>query len=166
MIESVRRVAVNLLRGPRPESLDDIQTLKSKFGISRIVNLQSAYVEAIQAKTELFWCSVAGFPPNQALHLPWDLLLPPSQNDIKTALTTALAPLPPNASVYVHCREGVDRTGIFVSAYRILYEKWSLGLAFGEMIDAGFHLKPYEFWLHSVQEAIEALAAGPDPWQD
>lgn len=54
--------------------------------------------------------------------------------------------------VFVHCRWGVDRTGMAVAAYRILTEAWDYDKAVDEMLAHGFHKFPYGFWIKTLRE--------------
>lgn len=48
--------------------------------------------------------------------------------------------------VYIHCKHGSDRTGIFLAAYRMAREGWSADEAYQEMKECGFHLiRMYHF---------------------
>lgn len=46
---------------------------------------------------------------------------------------------PKNQPVFVHCREGVDRTGMMVAVYRIMVQGWSNEAALAEMKQMGFN---------------------------
>jgi protein tyrosine phosphatase (PTP) superfamily phosphohydrolase (DUF442 family) len=46
---------------------------------------------------------------------------------------------PANRPVFVHCRQGADRTGCAVAAYRIVEEGWRAEDAIREMRTFGFH---------------------------
>ncbi|HVN71936.1 MAG TPA: tyrosine-protein phosphatase [Desulfomonilia bacterium] len=50
---------------------------------------------------------------------------------------------PDNRPVFVHCKEGKDRTGYMVAAYRIIDQGWSVDDAIHEMFD--FHYNPVFF---------------------
>lgn len=58
-----------------------------------------------------------------------------------------------------NCHDGVDRTGVFCAAYRVLEQGWTFGKAVGEMIDYGCHLTPYCLWLEPAEKAINTLKA-------
>jgi len=45
---------------------------------------------------------------------------------------------PANRPVFVHCRDGVDRTGMMVAVYRIIVQGWSKANAVSEMRRMGF----------------------------
>ncbi len=52
--------------------------------------------------------------------------------------------------VFVHCRYGADRTGVFVAAYRMAYEGWPAQQAMNEMYFFGFN----GFWHPSMKSFI------------
>jgi protein tyrosine/serine phosphatase len=62
---------------------------------------------------------------------------------------------PDNQPVYVHCRQGQDRTGIIVAAYRMKVEGWSLRDAEAEMQSFGFN----DIWIE-LKEFIKVCAKG------
>ncbi|HYL86664.1 MAG TPA: tyrosine-protein phosphatase [Candidatus Angelobacter sp.] len=45
----------------------------------------------------------------------------------------------PKEKIFVHCRFGDDRTGVFVATYRMAFEKWSDEQAMKEMYFFGFN---------------------------
>lgn len=51
--------------------------------------------------------------------------------------------------VFIHCRQGCDRTGTVVGIYRMLVEGWSFKQAYGEMRE--HHFKP---WMLSLKRAV------------
>lgn len=61
--------------------------------------------------------------------------------------------------IYVHCARGVDRTGMIVATYRILHQGWDRKRAIMEMLDDGFHLWAYFFWIIQLYR-IKPLACG------
>lgn len=44
-----------------------------------------------------------------------------------------------DGSSFVHCWHGMDRTGTFVSLYRMKEHAWELDIAYAEMLKMGFH---------------------------
>jgi hypothetical protein len=53
----------------------------------------------------------------------------------------------------VHCREGVDRTGVMVAVYRVAIDGWSTDQAIDEM--KAFH---YRYLLHPhLQSYVESF---------
>jgi len=68
------------------------------------------------------------------------------------------SPRPParlTLPVFLHCRQGQDRTGIVVAAYRMKVDGWSLADAEAEMRSFGFH----DIWME-LKEFIREYAKG------
>jgi protein tyrosine phosphatase (PTP) superfamily phosphohydrolase (DUF442 family) len=61
----------------------------------------------------------------------------PEDEDVLAFL--AIVSDPRNQPVFVHCREGVDRTGMMVAVYRMVVQGWSKERALAEMKDMGFN---------------------------
>jgi tyrosine-protein phosphatase SIW14 len=57
--------------------------------------------------------------------------------------------------VFVHCRFGDDRTGVFVATYRMALEKWSAEQAMKEMYFFGFN----GFWHPAMKSFIRSFPA-------
>lgn len=41
--------------------------------------------------------------------------------------------------IFIHCKHGADRTGIFTAMYRMTRQGWDFDRAYKEMRDSGFH---------------------------
>ena len=61
----------------------------------------------------------------------------------------------PGQKVFVHCRFGDDRTGVFVATYRMTFEKWSAEQAMKEMYFFGFN----GFWHPAMKSFIRDFPA-------
>jgi len=61
----------------------------------------------------------------------------------------------PGQKIFVHCRFGDDRTGVFVAAYRIAADKWTADQAIREMYFFGFN----GWWHPSMKAFIRELPA-------
>lgn len=77
----------------------------------------------------------------------------PEEEDVLAFL--AVVADPRNQPVFVHCRYGVDRTGMMVAVYRIVVQGWSKARALAEMRQLGFHEinKPIEDYLEHLDAA-------------
>ena len=60
-----------------------------------------------------------------------------------------------NERVFVHCRRGVDRTGVFVATYRMAAQKWTAEQAINEMYFFGFN----GFWHRAMSSYIRNFPA-------
>jgi protein tyrosine phosphatase (PTP) superfamily phosphohydrolase (DUF442 family) len=141
---------VALWRGGRPESIDDVRSLTAK-GIGRVVNLQSEWFEQPQWEEERGWCAGAGMP---FFRKPMSWLTCPTPEQLDEAVVGLVAD--PDKGTFVHCHDGVDRTGAVVASYRVRYGGWSWGRAFGEMLELGFHYDRYLYWLPWLLPELQA----------
>jgi protein tyrosine/serine phosphatase len=120
-------VEPGLLRGSRP-SAAGVAWLKRQ-GIKTVINLRRFHYETERAQVE-----AAGM---RFEHIPLEASDPPSEAQINRfmALATDEAIRP----IYVHCAQGVDRTGTMVAVYRMERQGLSNGDALAEMMGYGAH---------------------------
>lgn len=137
------QVSRTLYRSDRPTTLEDMKRIKS-LGVNNVINLQGHVLELIEVQDERIWAVAAdvGFT-----RIPMNLLTCPTIGDLELVRGHTH-----DSVCLVHCREGDDRTGCAVLNYRIKDQQWSFPAALAEMVEFGFHLRPYEMWLHTLQE--------------
>ncbi len=87
------------------------------------------------------------------VNLPWSSVHDPNANQIVEFLT--LVREHPNRTVFVHCKAGADRTGVFVALYRIVLDHWTPSRAIDEM--KAFHYR-YVFLPH-LESYVETFPA-------
>ncbi|MEI7474920.1 MAG: tyrosine-protein phosphatase [bacterium] len=75
------------------------------------------------------------------ISIPMNPFNPPSQEQIKYFFS--IINNPQNQPVFVHCREGKDRTGIMTALYRINEYNWTTEQAYQEMLTLGYHQRLY-----------------------
>jgi protein tyrosine/serine phosphatase len=68
----------------------------------------------------------------------------------------AIVAKPANQPVFVHCRQGADRTGTLVGVFRILHDHWSFTEAYNEM--RLHHFKP---WLGNLKSLVARCEVDP-----
>jgi len=136
-IPNAGKISDQLYRGaqPRPGGLEELK----KLGITTIVDLRgedpgtrdSEQKEAQRLGMDFISIPVCG----------WD---PPTREQIGRFLI--LFRDDPSKKVFVHCRLGEDRTGVFVAVYRMAQQSWSVDQAIQEMDFFGFN----RFWHPSM----------------
>ena len=140
-LDNAYRVSADLYRCEQPQT-EDIADLKA-LGVKSILNLRNFHSDS-----EEF--AKAGFTllakPMNAGEVTEDLLVA-ALRDFRDA------PKP----VVVHCWHGSDRTGVFVAAYRIVFQGWTPEAASDEFRNGGygFHKK----WYPNLVELLSKLDA-------
>jgi len=80
-------------------------------------------------------------------------LIHPETEDVLAFLKVATDPV--RRPVFVHCQQGVDRTGMMVAIYRMVVQDWSRARAMDEMKRMGFHQA-----VEPIEDYIEDLDVG------
>jgi tyrosine-protein phosphatase SIW14 len=148
-IPNVGKISDHLFRGAQPD-ISNLAELK-KLGVTTIVDLRSESfhtrdLERARAESlglRFVSIPVAGFSNPTSAQL--------------AQFFSLLRQTPPE-NVFIHCRFGEDRTGVFIAAYRIAFEKWSADQALSEMNAFGFN----HTWHHSMATFVRQL---PDRMQ-
>jgi protein tyrosine phosphatase (PTP) superfamily phosphohydrolase (DUF442 family) len=154
-------VTSQLLRGGQPTE----QGFKelSKRGVGLVVNLRG------DSKVEREQVQKLGM---QYVSIPWHCASP---KDAQMAEFLKILRGNPDKKIFVHCRLGVDRTGMMIASYRIAEQGWTAARAQREMSAFGFDsfhhmlcpgLSTYEerFPDHfEKRSAFESLRATPSP---
>jgi len=141
------RVNDFLYRGAQPHTAG-IQELK-KLGITTIVDLRGenpAQRDSERQQAESLGIRFVSIPVSG-----WN---PPSNEQVAQFLAL-FRPNNPKEKVFVHCRFGDDRTGVFVATYRMAYEGWPATQAMNEMYFFGFN----GFWHPSMKSFIRDFPA-------
>lgn len=145
---TIAQVDTNLWRGPRPNSAAALRW----SGIDLVVNLESGFYEFshLEVDQEREFLQTNGI---EMVHIKMNAILCPSYDNV----ASALAAIDSGRKVYVHCKDGVDRTGCVVACYRVHVQGWSPGAAIKEMHSMGFHLR-YWYWLPSLLSVMKQLS--------
>lgn len=130
-----------LFRGAQPKE-NGLAALK-KLGITTVVDLRGE--DRDKYEWERKEAESLGM---RFVHLPVSGWAPPSDEQVAQFL--ALFREAPHQKVFVHCRFGDDRTGVFVATYRMAVDKWSPEQAMEEMYFFGFN----GFWHPSMKKFI------------
>lgn len=131
-----------LYRGAQPQQTG-LEELK-KLGITTIVDLRRD--DRQKADWEGREAARLGM---RFVYIPVSGWTPPSEEQIEQFLE--LFREDPQPKVFLHCRFGEDRTGLFVAIYRMAVDHWTPKQALSEMYFFGFH----GFWHPSMKKFVE-----------
>lgn len=123
----IAEVTPNLLRGSQPNARG-VAWLKQR-GVKTVINLRRFHGTSEQARVE-----AAGM---RYVHIPLEASDPPRPEQISYFLQ--LVNDPAQGPLFVHCAQGVDRTGTMLAIYRMEVQGWSNIEAFAEMMSFGAH---------------------------
>jgi len=152
-------VTPTLYRGAQPTRLG-LRKLK-EMGFDIVVDFRVDHDKEKDLVTSLGMEYVA---------IPWSCVHP---EDEDIAMFLSLLRSHPGKKIFVHCRDGIDRTGMEIAAFRIVEQGWSEKDARKEMQAFGFSrlhrtvcapLVPYEANFNSRfqrRHAFEALRGRP-----
>ncbi len=124
-LSNVGRITPGVYRGAQPAA-EGYVTLK-KMGVKTVINLRTS-------ETEKDKVEAVGM---RSVEVPMGM----STDNLREKVDRVVALMadPANQPVFVHCRQGRDRTGIVVAAYRMKVEGWLLAEAEAEMQAFGFN---------------------------
>ena len=135
------RIHEFLYRGAQPR-IEGIEELK-KMGITTIVDLRGE--DPSRREREKQQAEALGM---RFVNIPVSGWAPPSNEQVAQFLS--LFRNNRKERIFVHCRFGDDRTGVFVATYRMAYEGWPPQQAMNEMYFFGFN----GFWHPSMKSFI------------
>lgn len=128
-IDNFAQVNGFLFRGAQPG--DGAYASLKQMGINVIVDFRDEKDEIAHEKKAV---EAAGM---QFLSLPWSGRGEPTHDEVITFLN--LMHDPQGKKVFVHCRQGRDRTGTMVALYRLTFDHWTVDNAIAEMHDFHYH---------------------------
>lgn len=142
-LSNMGRIAPGLYRGAQPLNAG-YATLR-KMGIRTVINLRTT-------ENEKKIVERAGM---RSIEVPLAMFNNGEMD--KVNMVVALMADPANRPLFVHCRQGQDRTGIVVAAYRMKIEGCSLAMAEAEMESFGFNNIWVNFrrFLHRYSDQLE-----------
>ena len=127
-IENFRQVNDRIYRGAQPDPT--AWPSLAKLGVKTVIDLRRDVEHSCSEErraVEAAGMKYVNFPMNGF--------------DTPTAeqMTRVLALMDGNAPVFVHCKQGRDRTGTVIATWRMAREKWTNEKALAEARDCGLH---------------------------
>lgn len=138
-------LGANVYRGVEPSTPEDFDYLK-RLCITDIVDLEARPFDLSGAHREFqtahaLRCGMRLWP------IPIMPIFPPHQSQVILALRImGKYKVDGDSAIYVHCKQGVDRTGFVCAAYRVREQHIEEDAAIAEMWDMGFHQR-YGWWI-------------------
>jgi protein tyrosine/serine phosphatase len=129
-LPNLGKVSDQLFRGAQP-NLSNLAGLKN-LGVTTIVDLRSE--SSRTREQERVRAEALGM---RFVSIPVGGFSNPSSAQV--AQFFALLRQTPRETVFVHCRFGHDRTGVFIATYRIAFDHWTAEQALAEMDAFGFN---------------------------
>jgi protein tyrosine phosphatase (PTP) superfamily phosphohydrolase (DUF442 family) len=111
-----------LVRGGQPDAAG-FRALQREYGIGTVVNLNDLTAMQEETVVTALGMSYVALPSSA-----WQ----PDAEKLRTFLG-AMADARDTGPVYVHCKHGMDRTGLAVAAYRIVVQGWDAERALAEL---------------------------------
>ena len=147
-----QHVSERVYRGAQPR--DGGLSRLRELGINTVINLRgtSARTRAQEAEA-------------RALGLNYFNIALPNwgrPQDARVRRILEIIAAPENGRVFIHCRSGVDRTGLIVAMYRMTNEGWNANDALAEADRDG--MRRTQFWMRDYAEDYGARKAklGPE----
>lgn len=125
-----------------------------ELGFNTVLNLRGANEQTRAEETEARALGLNYFN----IELPgWG-----RPQDARVARVLEIITTPENGRVLIHCKDGVDRTGMIVALYRLTYDHWTTQKALAEAERNG--MRGTQFWMRDyVKDYGDRVAErGPD----
>lgn len=143
----MKKVSESLYRGPRPQ---DLGALK-EAGFDCLISLQSGVYELLHEDHR-----ESQFPCEYGLafySIGLSDFAPPTVEQVKLIISK----IKKHQKVYIHCKHGVDRTGVVVACYRVAEQGFAPKTAIDEMFAMGFHKFPYLLWMPQIKKLLRTI---------
>lgn len=135
-----QQVSEKLFRGGQPRETG-IGKLR-ELGITTVINLRGASDRTRAEDSEVRALGLNYF------NVPLPNWGRPQHSRVARILDLINAP--ENGQVFIHCKDGVDRTGMIVAIYRMKHDGWSANQALAEAERAG--MKRSQLWMRDYAE--------------
>jgi len=150
-MKAPEKVDFLLYRGERPKKPSDL--LFFNPGVKVLINLQSGIHELVnEDENERTLWALRGVTEHTIPLSDWKRPMPEQLVEIVALIF--IATHGKMLGTYIHCRHGVDRTGMVCAAYETLVLGVPPEKAIKKMHEKGFHRLPYSFlrWERSIRE--------------
>jgi protein tyrosine/serine phosphatase len=142
-VSNFGRVNAHLFRGAQPTP-QGLRSLAAQ-GVQVVVRLSLGEEGAASEAADVRALGM------ESVTLPWSVESEPDRDEVRQFLQTVGDPR--HRVVFVHCKQGADRTGVMIAMSRIAIDGWTPERAMQEM--RAFHYHDLFHWhLHELVEAF------------
>lgn len=141
-----------LVRGGQPDEAG-FRALRQAYGISTVVNLNNVGTEREAKAVTGLGMTYVGLPSNP---------FRPDAQRLRAFLTVVRAARE-SGPVYVHCQEGMDRTGVAVAVYRVVEQGWDCERALAEL--RSHQLFPHGLLFPAIKPFVRDVCRHRVEWQ-
>lgn len=122
-------VSPELIRGAQPKD-GGLAQLKTA-GVKTIINLmhEDANTKREEAQAKKLGLNYIAMPMSHFKAVPQEVV----DGFLATVSDPKMQP------VFIHCNQGMDRTGTLTAIYRINNQQWTASKSYDEMLEHGFH---------------------------
>lgn len=142
-----------MVRGGQPDE-EGLRLLKDTYGIRTVVNLNDDTSESEAPRVEALGMNYVALPM-QAHDIDTDQLL---------AFLRIARDAEDHAPIYVHCAQGMDRTGVAIAAFRIVEQGWSAEQALDELTDYQAFVNTLFF--RNIPPLVREIERDRDAWRE
>jgi tyrosine-protein phosphatase SIW14 len=143
-IPNAGKISDSLFRGSQPD-VSQLDELK-KLGVTTIVDLREE--SSHKREREKIQAEALGM---HFISIPIGGFSTPTSAQL--AEFFSLIRQMPVQKIFVHCKYGEDRTGVFIASYRIAFDHWTADQAMSEMLFFGFN----NHWHPNMVTYIQSL---------
>ena len=127
-VPNFHQVDGHIFRGGQPTNVG--WSSLAKLGVKTVIDLRRSDEHSTAAEAQAV--KAAGM---QYINVPMNGGKAPNEADVRKIFDL----FDSNQSVFVHCREGKDRTGTVIACYRIMRDHWQNSKALQEAESYGMH---------------------------
>lgn len=155
VVDKVNKVTDYIYRGPRPPNAAAYDGLKAQ-NVQYLLNCERGWLD--------WWTGRVNYEAKSALsrgmlpiHIQMSPLVMPNAEAVSAGLALMHRATVRRFKMYLHCKDGVDRTGIMCAAERVVVEGWPMQKAVDEMLEMGFHRYRYAHWIPRMPKLFDEV---------
>ena len=149
---NIKKAHIDLFRSPVPTTWEHVSQIKDA-GIKTIINLQGNIKHGcIYIGQEAKLLNEFGI---KVIYIPLHMFKVPTFEQLEQVHQVINEV---SESALIHCRFGVDRTGISIAYWKIRKGLLSVEEAILEMFSFGFHKKFFFWWVPQLKSYINSLS--------